>query len=82
MTVRKWIIAGIALSLPMAAFAQANDVTYCKALATKWRTEAKHDDPNAVVATAVSKCDSDAKSSIPVLEKALTDAKVPLPPRT
>lgn len=32
---------------------------------------------------AVAKCDAgDYKAGIPVLVKALTDAKVPLPPRT
>jgi hypothetical protein len=38
--------------------------------------------PNVSVETAIGKCNSDAGGSIPVLEKALKDARLDLPPRS
>ncbi len=77
------VIAGLALSAPLAAFAQSADAKYCNALIDKYRnTVAKTADPAAEVPVAISKCQSgDTAAGIPVLEKALRDAKVELPPR-
>jgi hypothetical protein len=86
-----WLIAGIALALPIAAFAQSNtaDANYCSALSDDYeryalgRQERKgHHDSTPLVALAMTKCQTDTASSIAVLEKALTDAKIPLPPRS
>jgi hypothetical protein len=76
------VIMGISLLLPFAASAQSNDAKYCSALSDTYKryvggSDAQHKGamPNATVTTAMDKCD------IPVLEKALTDAKVELPKR-
>ncbi|WP_425064548.1 OmpA family protein [Reyranella sp.] len=67
----------------MAAAAPMDDAAYCKALAAKWRTLDRRDSVASEVPTAVAKCDAgDYATGIPVLVKALTDAKVPLPPRS
>jgi len=66
-----------------AAAAPMDDAAYCKALIAKWRTLDRRDSVAGEVPAAVAKCDAgDYKAGIPVLVKALTDAKVPLPPRT
>lgn len=81
-------IAGLAVALPVVAFAQTGDSKYCAALSDKYSTYAQnsggksHNTPPPDVATAMTKCQSDASSAIPVLEKALNDAKVALPPRS
>ena len=86
-----WLIAGITLALPIAAFAQSGtaDATYCSALSDDYeryvlgREERRgHHDSTPLVALAMTKCQTDAASAITVLEKALTDAKIPLPPRS
>ena len=85
---RKWIVVGIALSVPMTSLpevslAQTNDaVSYCNALAAKWRNLNRKDSPDTPVAVAIAQCNSNPPASIPVLEKALTDEKVPLPPKS
>ena len=73
--------------LPALASAQANDAAYCAALAEKYDAyldtagdKGGRNTPTDV-ALAVGKCKSDPKSSIPVLEKALKAARLPLPPR-
>jgi hypothetical protein len=86
-----WLIAGIVLALPVAAFAQAHtaDANYCSTLSDNYeryalgRQEHKgHHDSTPNVALAMTKCQTDSTSAIPVLEKALRDAKIPLPPRS
>jgi hypothetical protein len=77
--------AGLSLALPFAAFAQSGDAKYCAALSDKYTTYAQssggksHNTPPADIANAMSKCSTNASASIPVLEKALNDAKVTLP---
>jgi hypothetical protein len=72
---------------PLAAFAQSADATYCSALTAKYQSylndtgKRGQDTPPVAVSTAMSKCQSDPASSIPVLEGALKDAKLSLPPR-
>jgi hypothetical protein len=76
------LTACFALALPVAAFAQSADAKYCQALADLYRTTSAHDaTPNAEVPIAVAKCQAGDTSGIPVIEKALKDAKVELPPR-
>ena len=71
---------GTALAFPVAASAQsAADVAYCKKLATIWRAYNDSADPSVAIATALTKCNSAAAASIPVLEKGLTDDGFKLP---
>ncbi|MBP6768036.1 MAG: OmpA family protein [Reyranella sp.] len=65
------------------AAAVMDDAAYCRALIVKWRSLDRRDSVAAEVPAAVAKCDAgDYAAGIPVLVKALTDAKVPLPPRS
>ena len=82
----------VAVLLPVATSAQqANDATYCSALAQKYQryvgqntTDARRaQNPDATMNNAIAQCSSgNAANAIPVLEKALQDAKVDLPPRS
>jgi hypothetical protein len=82
------LLAGASLVLPLAASAQSNDSKYCSALTSQYETYAQdnggksHNAPPAAVGVAMSKCSSDPASAIPVLEGALNQAKVALPPRS
>lgn len=69
-----------ALVLPVAASAQsAGDVAYCKKLSAVYRAYNDGSDPATSIATALAKCNGAPGSSIPVLEKALTDQGFKLP---
>lgn len=88
-TSMKWPIAALAISLPLAASAQSTDAAYCSALSAKYEQYLNMDSkrgaqPQSLDAkVAVEKCKAgDTASGIPVLEKALKDAKLDLPPRT
>jgi hypothetical protein len=86
-TFAKTLVACAALVLPFAASAQSNDAKYCGALGDKYTTYVlgsggrSHNTASPDITNAISRCSSNAAASIPVLEKALTDAKVNLPPR-
>ena len=78
-----------AFALPLAAaHAQSADAKYCQALTDKYTTYV-HDQnahrpapANAGIDNAVAQCQAgNTAAGIPVLEKALTDAQVPLPKR-
>jgi hypothetical protein len=70
------------LVLPFAALAQMSDADYCGALAAAYRKDhGAGSQTSAAVADALASCGSNAKGSIPVLEKALTDEKITLPKR-
>ena len=59
-----------------------NDAAYCKALSDKWRAFSKSQS-QGYAAEAMNQCaQGNYAAGIPVLEKALTDDKIPLPPRT
>ncbi len=83
MFIRKTLFVAVALALPAtAAFAQmAGDVGYCKALSAKYREISQGASPSGAAADAMASCDAKPTAGIPVLERALTDAKVSLPPR-
>jgi hypothetical protein len=68
-----------AFVLPVAASAQSADVTYCKKLASVWRAYNEGADPAVSIATALTKCNTAAAASIPVIEKSLTDDGFKLP---
>ncbi len=82
------VFATASLLLPLGASAQSNDSKYCAALSSQYETYAQdnggrsHNAPPASVGAAMSKCSSDPATAIPVLEGALTNAKVALPPRS
>ena len=62
--------------------ASTNDVAYCKALAASWRKTSTSSPAQGPVPEAIAQCDAgNTAAGIPVLEKALTDSKVPLPKR-
>jgi hypothetical protein len=70
------------LALPVAANAQSSDAAYCEALSRLYAREVGFNPGSGDVPIAVAKCkEGDTAAGIPVLEKALKDAKVTLPPR-
>jgi hypothetical protein len=74
--------AGMALALPFAALAQSSDAKYCQQLADLYRTTNKQN-MDATVPEAINQCNKgNTAAGIPVLEKALKEAKVTLPPRS
>jgi len=90
MMMSRFIALAFVLVIPAAAVAQSTDATYCAALGDKYQRYVGQNDakrraqnPDATINTAIAQCGSgQAASAIPVLEKALRDAKVDLPPRT
>ena len=73
------LVAGVVLS-PLAAL--ADDASYCASLSKLYREVSKGNTPNASAAEAMNQCSQgNTAAGIPVLEKALTDAKVSLPAR-
>ena len=83
----KTLLALACVGLPAAAWAQSNDSKYCAALGDRYNTYVlgaggrSHNTASPEIANAISRCSSDAAAAIPVLEKALNDAKAGLPPR-
>jgi len=74
------VISAIVLA-PLAGFAQSADAKYCQALAAAYRTS-NSQNADAAVPEAINQCNQgNTAAGIPVLEKALKDAKVTLPPR-
>jgi len=64
------------------ASASMSDQAYCKALSVKYREYARAAIVDNEAALAMSRCDTgEAALGIPVLERRLTDGRVPLPPR-
>lgn len=88
MDAMKWMLPALVLSMPVVALGQSNDMTYCSALADKYQRYVNMDTKNAPlpqsldVRVAADRCGAgDAAASIPVLEKALQNARLTLPPR-
>jgi hypothetical protein len=82
------LIVCAAMAAPTVASAQQNDAAYCAALGKKYESYIgdstaahKGQQRDSKVDVAISKCSTDTAGSIGVLEKALKDAKVDLPPR-
>lgn len=81
-SVAKFLAISLIFSVPASAIAQLSaDVAYCNALSAKYR-ETKTSQADEAVAAAMGQCTKDPAAGIPVLEKHLTNAKVPLPPRS
>jgi hypothetical protein len=76
-------IAGTALALPFSASAQSADAKYCLALANKYQGfVGARQTPNSSVDVAMARCrEGQPAEAIPVLESALRNANVDLPPR-
>jgi len=76
------LIIGASLVLPATAFAQSS---YCEALSHQYQkyvgsAQDRHPQGTpADITAAMSKCDTDSASAIPVLENALKNAKIDLP---
>ena len=84
----KWLVPALVLALPLAASAQSNDAKYCSALVAKYEqyldmNSKKGAQPQSLDSkVAVEKCKAgDTVAGIPVLEQALKNAKLDLPPR-
>jgi hypothetical protein len=79
--------AALALVLPFATAAHANDVTYCKALAAKYeatlvKTAGHNPSPGTVEGNvAAYQCNQGNTAGIPVLERKLRNGKIELPAR-
>lgn len=81
-TMTKILIACSVITLPLTAFAQSDDARYCHALSETYRLTAARSEVDAEVPVAIAKCKAgDTATGIPILEKALRDAKVTLPTR-
>ena len=79
------LLLAAAGSLP--AEAQSNDTAYCSALAQKYQqyvgdNAAQHrgQQRDSSIDTAIAQCSTNSAAAIPVLERALQNAKVELPP--
>ena len=67
---------------PFTAIGQSVDATYCQLLASLYLGSDTDPNINAAVLEAINQCNKgNTAAGIPVLEKALTDAKVTLPAR-
>jgi hypothetical protein len=69
----------VAGTVPMAT----NDLAYCRALSALYRRNVSNSNADVDAGTALAKCEAgDTATGIAMLSKILTDARVPLPPRT
>lgn len=91
------VITGLAVGLPFAAWAQgpasvakrtgSSDVEYCSALSNTYNRYLNETIGQGATATslegrvAIENCRTNTKASISVLERKLSDAKIPLPLR-
>jgi hypothetical protein len=83
------IMVCAAAALPVSALAQSGDDAYCSALANKYQryvgdnaVQHRSQQRDATVDAAITACPTHASASIPVIEHALQNAQVSLPPRT
>jgi hypothetical protein len=83
MILRMLTLAGAATLLTSGAFAAPlDDSDYCQELSSLYRVYARSNQINVAAVNAMHDCDSGkASSAVPVLQKILTDNKVPVPPR-
>ena len=88
MTITKWIVPVLGLLLSLGTAAQADDSTYCRALARDYqRYVVKIDSGHTVqrgsteASVALEQCRNGNAAGIPVLERELRNAKVDLPAR-
>jgi len=87
-TMKLFMVCAGAL-LPAAVHAQQlADGAYCSALGAQYQryvgdnaVQHRSQQRNATVDVAISQCSTNSATSIPVIERALRDARVDLPPR-
>jgi OmpA family len=61
----------------------SNDLAYCRQLSALYRRNVSNSNADAIAGDALAKCEAgDTATGIPILQKILTDARVPLPPRS
>lgn len=75
----------VEITIPQMAAAPAptNDQAYCAALSASYRRNISNSNSSGPAGDAMAACTAgNYAAGIPVLEKILTDAQVPLPPRT
>jgi hypothetical protein len=84
MNFRTLILGSAVTMITAAAFAQGSgDAAYCRALTDKYRTVTGGTQNNQAVVEAMDQCaKGNTAAGIPVLEKALKDNQVTLPPRS
>jgi len=82
-------LAALTLALPATVVAQSTDSKYCAALGAQYDRYVNNVNmgrgvapPSARIEGAKADCAKNPAAGIPVLEKALNDAKVQLPPRS
>jgi len=82
------IILLLIAAMPAVALAQSADTNYCNALSATYLkyvnnpgTGRGNQPPSATIGEAQNQCDRNPAAGIPVLERALKDARVNLPPR-
>ena len=65
-----------------AGMSVSNDLAYCRALSALYRRNVSNSNADAVAGDALAKCEAgDTATGIPILQRILTDNRVPLPPR-
>jgi hypothetical protein len=85
MIYRASILAAAATLISGVVLAQTpnpSDTTYCNALSASYRNFARSGQIDTNAAQAMSQCDRNPSTSIPVLERILKANRVPLPSRT
>ena len=76
------LVLGTFLMSPLSAQAQSNDAKYCAAMIDLYRTYVGANRASGPVPEAIAACNSgNTAAGIPVLEQALKDAQITLPPR-
>lgn len=85
----KFIVLLAGLGVAGAAFAQQSDPAYCSALGQTYEryvgsnaSSTRSQQRDATVDAAISQCATKTASAIAVLEQALRNAKIDLPPRS
>ena len=81
------MVSSLALAINLPVAAQSSDVSYCQALAQKYQRYVGDNDTarkgrvrDSRMDTAIAQCSTNSAAAIPVLEQALKEAKVDLPP--
>jgi len=81
-TVAASLVVCIAVLLPEVAGAQSGDAQYCAAMIQLYRTYVGAGRSSGDVPIGIAACNNgDTATGIPILEKALKDAQISLPPR-
>ena len=85
----KWLVPLVAVGLPLTAYAQASDATYCRRLSARYEAFIENMNGHSMQPggidgqVAIEQCKAgNTAAGIPVLEQKLQDAKVGLPRRS